>query len=104
MVREQALRAAGAGDSQIAAVRAANLGAEAAARLADLDRARAAWDARLAQFRTARAALLADPALDDAERRRRVDALLERSFTAQERIRIEAIDRISATSAPPPAR
>jgi len=110
MAREQALRAAGAGDSQIAAVRAANLGAEAAARLADLDRARAAWDARLAQFRTARTALLADPALEDAERRRRIDALLERSFTAEERIRIEAIDRISAasatsaTSAAPPAR
>src|SRR5262249_13846753 len=51
LTREQALRAAGASDDQIAAARTATLGAEAAARLADLDRAHAAWDARLAPTR-----------------------------------------------------
>jgi lipase chaperone LimK len=94
--REQAMRAAGATDAQIAAARTDALGPEAAARLADLDRARAAWDARLAQFRAARAALLADPRLDDAERSRRIEELLASSFTAQERIRVEALDRIAA--------
>jgi lipase chaperone LimK len=93
MNREQAMRAAGASGPEIAAARTAALGADAAARLADLDRARAAWDARLARFRAARAALLADPGLDDAERRRRIDELLASSFTAQERIRIEALER-----------
>jgi len=96
--RELAMRAAGASDAQIAAARTAALGADAAARLADLDRSHAAWDARLARFRAARAALLADPQLDDAERRRRIAALLGSSFTTEERIRVEALDRISARS------
>lgn len=97
--RETALRASGASDEQIAAARTAALGPDAAARLADLDRAHAAWDARLAQFRAERAALLADPRLDDAERRRRIDDLLARSFTPPERIRVEALDRITPGSA-----
>ena len=96
MTREQAMRATGASEPEIAAARTAALGAEAAARLADLDRARAAWDARLARFRAARAALLADPGLDDAERQRRIAELVARSFTAEERIRVDALDRISA--------
>ena len=101
MNREQAMRAAGASDPQIAAARTAALGAEAAARLAELDRARAAWDARLAQFRAARAALVADSRLDAAERSRRIDELLARSFSPEERIRVQALDRISAQ---PPAQ
>src|SRR5512140_688446 len=99
MNRETALRASGASDQQIAAARTAAFGPEAAARLADLDRAHAAWDARLAQFRAERAALLADPRLDDAERGRRIDDLLARSFTPPERIRVEALDRIAPGSA-----
>jgi lipase chaperone LimK len=94
--REQAMRAAGAGDAQIAAARTAAFGPEAAARLAELDRARAAWVARLARFRAARAALLDDSRLDDAERSRRIEELLASSFTPEERIRIEALDRIAA--------
>jgi lipase chaperone LimK len=94
--REQAMRAAGAGDDQIATARTAAFGPEAAARLAELDRSRAAWDARLARFRAARAALLADPGLDDAERGRRIAELLAQSFTPEERIRVEALDRIAA--------
>ena len=96
--RELAMRAAGASDAQIAAARTAALGADAAARLAELDRSRTAWDARLTRFRAARAAVLADPQLDDAERRRRIAALLDSSFTTEERIRVEALDRISARS------
>ena len=101
MNREQTMRAAGASDRQIAAARTAALGAGAAARLAELDRARAAWDARLAEFRAARAALLADARLDPDQRSRRIDELLARSFSPEERIRVQALDRISA---PPPAR
>jgi lipase chaperone LimK len=100
LARETALRAAGASGAEITAARTAALGAEAAARLGDLDRSRAAWDARLAQFRAERARLLADPRLDDAERRRRIDELLVRSFTAPERIRVDALDRMATGSAP----
>src|SRR5262249_12066083 len=81
LARETALRAQGAGDDQIAALRTAELGPAAAARLAELDRAHAAWDARLAKFRAERAALLADPRLDAAERQRQIDELLAREFT-----------------------
>jgi len=98
MAREQAMRAAGATEPQIAAARTAALGADAAARLAELDRSRAEWDARLARFRAARTALHADPQLDDAERSRRIAALLESSFTPAERIRVEALDRIAKST------
>ena len=94
--REQAMRAAGAGDEQIAAARTAAFGPEAAARLAELDRTRAAWEARLARFRAARDALRADPRLDDAERERRIEELRASSFAPEERIRVEALDRIAA--------
>ena len=99
--REAQLRAAGASDQQIAAARTAALGAGAAARLADLDRAHAAWDARLARFRAERAAVLADSALGDAERQRRIADLLARSFTEPERLRVEVLDRIAAGSGQP---
>ena len=101
LARETELRAAGASDPQIAALRTAALGADAATRLAELDRAHAAWDARLARFRAERAALYADRTIDDAERRRRVDDLLARSFTAAERIRVETLDRLAPVPAPP---
>jgi lipase chaperone LimK len=94
--REQAMRAAGASDAQIAAARSAALGADAAGRLAELDRTRAVWTARLDAFRAARAALLADARLADAERARRVAELLARSFSPEEQLRVEALDRISA--------
>lgn len=96
LARETAMRAAGASAEELAAARTAALGSDAAARLAELDRAHAAWDARLAAFRAERSALLADPRLDPAERRQRIGDLLARSFTAPERIRVEALDRIAA--------
>jgi len=72
------------------------LDAEATARLAELDRARAAWQTRLARFRAQRIALLTDPRLEDAERQRRLDELFAGSFTAQERLHVEALDRNAA--------
>lgn len=91
MQREDQLRASGASEAAITASRTAAFGADGAARLAALDREHAAWDARLAQFRAARAAIVADATIDDAERARRIAALLESSFTEPERIRVEAI-------------
>jgi lipase chaperone LimK len=91
MAREAQLRTSGASDAQIAAARTAAFGADGAARLAELDRAHAAWDARLAQFRTDRAALINDPSLTDGDRRQRVADLLARSFTPEEQLRVAAI-------------
>ena len=98
LARETELRAAGGTDQQIAELRTAQLGSAAAARLAELDHAHAAWDARLAGFRAARAALLADPRLDDAERARRIAELLARSFSEPERIRVDALDRLAGAA------
>jgi lipase chaperone LimK len=92
MQREDQLRAAGASEAAITASRTAAFGADGAARLAELDRAHAAWDARLARFRAAKAVIAADAALSEAERARRIAALLEASFTESERIRVEAIE------------
>ena len=96
MSHEAELRAAGASTAQITAARTQAFGADGAARLAELDRAHAAWDARLAAFRAARQAVLADTRLDDAARQAQVEALLARSFSPTERLRVEAIEGIPA--------
>ncbi|HEY0193784.1 MAG TPA: lipase secretion chaperone, partial [Kofleriaceae bacterium] len=98
MARDAELRAQGASEAAIAAARAAKLGPEAAQRLAALDQARAAWDDRLAAFRAARAALLADGSLSDDERQARVAALLASSFTPQEQLRVAAIEHLPPRS------
>lgn len=96
MQHEEQLRAAGASEAQITASRTAAFGADGAARLAELDKAHAAWDAKLAQFRAARAAIAGDAQLDAAERDRRVEALLAQSFTPQEQLRVRAIEHLAA--------
>jgi lipase chaperone LimK len=100
MNREAELRAAGAGADQIAAVRTAAFGTDGAARLADLDRAHDAWTQKLAQFRADRAAVLGDSALSAADRDQRIADLVARAFTAQEQIRVAAIERLPASQLP----
>jgi hypothetical protein len=51
---ETRLRAEGASDAEIGALREARFGPEAAARLAALDQARAAWSARVSAYRAER--------------------------------------------------
>lgn len=87
---EQALRDAGASDEELHAHRAATVGPEAADRLAELDRQRAAWQRRLDAFAGARADLEAT-VVDPGERRAAEEALLGRSFTPEERLRVRAI-------------
>jgi lipase chaperone LimK len=98
---EAALRAAGAGDAEIHAVREASVGAEAAERLARLDRERAEWQLRLAAYRTARDALVADASLAPAERAARLEALRARDFDERERLRVRALDEIELGAAQP---
>ncbi|MGK3994154.1 lipase secretion chaperone [Sorangium sp. So ce1024] len=87
---EQALRAAGASDEELHAHRVATVGAEAAERLAELDRRRAAWQERLDAFAGARAEIEATVA-DPAARREAEEALLAGAFTPEERLRVRAI-------------
>lgn len=89
---EDAMRAAGASDDDLRAVRVASYGEEAADRLAELDRQRAEWRSRLAEFRDARAQILASET-DPARQQAAVQRLLDASFTPREQIRVQAADQ-----------
>lgn len=86
-----ALQAEGASPARIQALREQTFGPEAAARLAELDRERAAWDKRWQHYVRERDAL-AQRGLAGAELERAREALRERMFDAQERLRAEALD------------
>jgi len=91
---EAALHNAGGSPQELQALRERDVGAAAAARLAELDQRRAAWQARLDAYRQDRAAIDADPALDDVQRDAARDAVRARHFTEAELARVRALDRI----------
>jgi lipase chaperone LimK len=95
---EAELRAAGAGEAAIAAERERRFGPEAAGRLADLDRRRAAWDERVAAYRAERDALRAR-GLDRGREAEAIAALRAERFRGPERARVEALERIEARAA-----
>jgi lipase chaperone LimK len=95
-----AVRGAGGSDADVDALRTEMVGADAAARLAALDREEAEWRGRLDAFRDARAVIERDAARTADDRTRAIDELLARSFTPTERLRVEALDRLAATSTP----
>lgn len=90
---EAALRAAGGSAEEVRALREQTVGAEAAARLEELDREEAQWQARLDEYRAERAAIESDPGLDPEQRAARLRALLEAGFAPNERLRVEALER-----------
>ncbi|HEX8406649.1 MAG TPA: lipase secretion chaperone, partial [Duganella sp.] len=89
------LRAKGAGDNEIYSLRAAALSPEAAARLADVDRDEAAWQARIGAYLAQRKAMVAQSVQSD-HASGRDDAALQRlrdaSFTADEQRRLGAYE------------
>ena len=78
------LRASGAGDNEVYSLRAAAFSPEAAARLAEVDRDEAQWKARIAEYITQRAALMAQPAA--------LQQLRDRSFSEDEQRRLGAYE------------
>jgi len=90
----RSLDAATASEVERFAAREALVGADAAARLAELDASRAEWERRLRQFQQQRAQLQADAALSDAARSAAIQALLQRNFSAPEQRRISTLDEI----------
>ncbi len=98
---EARLRAEGAGDSEIRALREQRFGPEAAARLAALDRERDEWQARLDEWRATRAALEAQLADDPAQLAETLDAARTERFSAREQLRVDAAEaRAPAPLAP----
>jgi lipase chaperone LimK len=81
------------------AEREAAWGADAAQRLARLDRTRAAWEVRVRAYVAERARIDADPRLDAQRRQQAIATLRTRSFSPPEQRRIaslEAIGRLDA--------
>lgn len=91
----EALRASGANESEIRQLRMATVGPEATARLEALDTRRKEWSNRLERYRNERKEILANKGLSELDRQQALEALLERSFKEDERIRVRALDRIS---------
>jgi lipase chaperone LimK len=74
--------------------RTALWGAEAAQRLAALDRENAAWDQRVADYIGARDKIRADASLNAELRNEALNQLRSRAFTPPERRRVEALEAI----------
>lgn len=87
------LQAQGAPQETIFALRESLVGAEAAQRLAALDRSKQEWMSRLAVYREELAVIESDPAYPPQERRRLTLELRERHFSGNELVRVEALDR-----------
>ena len=86
-----ALRAQGASESEVRALRLSLVGPEATERLETLDQQRAAWQQRLNEFNRERDAILSQPGLADSDRANAVQTLLEERFDATERLRVSAL-------------
>jgi lipase chaperone LimK len=93
---EAEVRARGGDDAAVAAMRERLAGPEAAARLADLDRRRNAWQGRVDAFRAARERIRHDPTLSSDAQAAAIARLADESFTPAERRRVDALDRIGA--------
>ena len=83
----------------MAAIRERLAGPQAAARLADLDRQRSAWQGRVDAFRDARERIRHDPSLAPDAQAAAVARLFDESFTPAERHRVEALDRLDTETA-----
>lgn len=88
------LRRAEARATDVYQVRVERVGANAADRLAVLDRHRQQWHRRIAAYREDRARI-ARTIADPEARQIAVDALIDRRFDAREQRRVRALDRIA---------
>lgn len=92
---EDRLREQGASEAEIRALREQMVGEDAAQRLEDLDRDRAAWSERMAAYRKERDEVLYSVRNAPEEAKVRfLRRVRERHFEPHERPRVEALDRI----------
>lgn len=95
---EQQLREAGASADEVRALREQHFGRDAAERLDALDREEAEWRRRLDDYRTEKHRLDTDATLTAAAREQALAALRAEHFSAEEQLRVEALDRMEAVS------
>lgn len=89
--RVQALRAQGAGDDEVYRLRAQAFDAQAAARLAEVDREEDAWKARIAHYRQERERVMQNQTVP-TEREQALDQLRQTLFSEAERPRLVAYE------------
>lgn len=94
----QAARKNGAGDSEIHQLRTQKLGAEAADRLAAVDKDEAQWGARMDAYLAARKALVANANLSANEREAAVQRLRSQYFSDAEQLRLGAYEADETSS------
>jgi len=97
-MQEDRLRAEGASEGEIRALRERLLGGEATPeRMEELDRQRRIWERRMEAYRRERDAVLDQiPEADEPTRARFIRDVRSRHFSPEELPRVEAIDRIEA--------
>jgi lipase chaperone LimK len=96
---EARLRAEGAGDAEIQALRERRFGPEASARLAALDRERAAWQRRVTEWQDLRQRLERALADDPAALAEALESARTERFSEAESVRLRALERIESEAA-----
>lgn len=89
-----ACRRRGCSAGELQQVRSTLVGPEAAQRLADLDRAQAAFQARLANYFLQRDRILSNPAYSPDDRQAQLATLQDSLFSDNDRLRLPALERI----------
>lgn len=92
---EAALREQGGSPEDIHTMRVERFGEEAATRLAELDLKRRQWQDRLDTYHDHRRRIEEDPKLSSGDRAQALEQLSQESFSANERVRVEALERIA---------
>jgi lipase chaperone LimK len=90
---EEEMRASGASDEELYAVRSQALGDEAAQRLADLDERRADFTRRLREYRSEKESL-DSTAMDEADKANALLTLRQSYFSEKEIRRVNALDKL----------
>ena len=85
------MRSAGNSDEEIFQHRAQSLGAEAAQNLANLDKKREQWNARLKSYALKRNEILAS-GLSGVDANDAISELIQKNFSAREGLRVKALD------------
>ncbi|MCY1437469.1 Lipase chaperone [compost metagenome] len=91
-----ALQASGAGPEQIRQLRQQLVGAEATARLENLDQQRLQWQQRLQAYLREKARIEASQGLSASDKAAAIGRLQEEGFNPQERLRLQAAAELAA--------
>ncbi len=94
--QEQKLREQGATAEDIHAYRVTEMGVEAADRYAELDAERSQWQQRLADYESAKQAILDEAGLSADEKQNQIKTLQDTSFNSRELMRVKAHERRQA--------